>query len=248
MTLYLLFDSGAGQAALDSRFDLGPRRVAGRREARLASGLDNHGRRRHQGARHQVRQRHRRGSGRGDRGGTRRPSPAMMTAQGACARHDPAQSFATPRACRTTASQRRVTWRSWPRHPGPLPAALSAISPPDPSPIAAPWSSQPQPASGPVEGMDGIKTGYTAPPASTPLPPSSATGASSSPWSWAGVPLGRDGIMANMIEDTIEPGASTRGVAVITESPALEAVELRARPRSGKCCPAVSSAARLPPA
>ena len=87
----------------------------------------------------------------------------MMTAQGARARHEP---HGLPQRLRPARSAEQVTTARdlvdpRPRDPGPLPAATTATSRPASSPIAGGDHRNHNQLLGRVEGVDGIKTGYT---------------------------------------------------------------------------------------
>ena len=114
MTLYLLFEQlERGRIALDTPLHVSANAAApGALEARPEAGRDDRGRGRDPGAGDEVGQRRRRRGRRESRrlrGGLRRADDA----QGARARHEPARSTATPRACPIPSrSRRRATSRS----------------------------------------------------------------------------------------------------------------------------------------
>ena len=155
---------GARKGPAASRFapdDLRPRRRAGADEARPAAGRDDQRRGRDQGRRHQIGQRH----GRRDRRGHRRQRGELSRhddAQGACARHDAHASTPMPRACPTTSRSRRppISPSSAAPSRSAFPAIIHYFSLQDVR-LSRPAIRNHNHLLGRIEGMDGIKTGYT---------------------------------------------------------------------------------------
>ena len=159
-------------------------------------------------------------------------------AQGARARHEPRRSTATPPACPTTS-------RSPPRATRPRSAARSrtasrattATSRPRPSFIAATSIRNHNRLLGSVEGVDGIKTGYTRA-SGFNLVTSMRRGNRH----LVGVVLGgrsggsRDATMRSLLAENLDKGATTRTVAAITERGAARS-QCRGRGSRGRSRP-----------
>ena len=131
-----------------------------------------------------------------------------------------APSIATPPACPTTTRSPRRAIRSTlgARHPGSLPALLPLFRDHARSTIAATSIRNHNRLLGNVEGVDGIKTGYTRA-SGFNLVTSMRRGNRH----LVGVVLGgrsggsRDATMRNLLAENLEKGATTRTVAAITE-------------------------------
>ena len=221
MTLYLLFERfGAKKLALDSELPISAHAAAQAPTKLLTcSGADHHGGRRHQGAGHQIRQRHR---GR-DRGSARRRRANLRPQndpQGACARDgkDGLRQCKSglPDPGQMTTAREQAILRA--RHPDRFPQQYRYFSMPAFHYRGRTIANHNR-LLGRVEGVDGIKTGFTLA-SGYNLASSVRRGKKH----LVAVVLGgssassRDTKMEHLIEDNIEKAAAVRTAPVTTET------------------------------